>query len=70
MQPKEEKKTAPRKESKVSQPKKQEPARETEKPAEPVEEHRQQEPAIPLSKWPSTYKPGDIVMNTLSAECG
>ena len=70
MQPKEEKKTAPRKESKVSQPKKQEPARETEKPAEPVEEQRQQEPAIPQSKWPSTYKPGDIVMNTLSTECG
>ena len=70
VQPKEEKKTAPRKESKVSQPKKQEPVKASEKPAEPVEEQRQQEPAIPQSKWPSTYKPGDIVMNTLSTECG
>lgn len=70
VQPKEEKKPAPRKETKVSQPKKPEPVKASEKPAEPVEEHRQQAPAIPQSKWPSTYKPGDIVMNTLSTECG
>ena len=70
MQPKEEKKPAPRKETKVSQPKKPEPVKASEKPAEPVEEQRQQAPAIPQSKWPSTYKPGDIVMNTLSTECG
>lgn len=70
VQPKEEKKQAPRKETKVSQPKKPEPVKASEKPAGPVEEQRQQEPAIPQSKWPSTYKPGDIVMNTLSMECG
>lgn len=70
VQPKEEKKPAPRKETKVSQPKKPEPVKASEKPAEPVEEQRQQAPAIPQSKWPSTYKPGDIVMNTLSTECG
>lgn len=70
VQPKEEKKPAPRKETKVSQPKKPEPVKISEKPAEPVEEQRQQAPAIPQSKWPSTYKPGDIVMNTLSTECG
>ena len=70
VQSKEEKKPAPRKETKVSQPKKPEPVKASEKPAEPVEEQRQQAPAIPQSKWPSTYKPGDIVMNTLSTECG
>lgn len=70
VQPKEEKKPAPRKETKVSQPKKPEPAKVPEKPTEPVEEQRQQASAIPQSKWPSTYKPGDIVMNTLSTECG
>lgn len=70
VQPKEEKKPAPRKETKVSQPKKPEPVKASEKPAELVEEQRQQAPAIPQSKWPSTYKPGDIVMNTLSTECG
>lgn len=70
VQPKEEKKPAPRKETKVSQPKKPEPVKASEKTAEPVEEQRQQAPAIPQSKWPSTYKPGDIVMNTLSTECG
>lgn len=70
VQPKEEKKQAPRKETKVSQPKKPEPVKASEKPAGPVEEQRQQAPAIPQSKWPSTYKPGDIVMNTLSPECG
>ena len=70
VQPKEETKPAPRKETKVSQPKKPEPVKASEKPAEPVEEQRQQAPAIPQSKWTSTYKPGDIVMNTLSKECG
>lgn len=70
VQPKEEKKPAPRKETKVSQPKKPEPVKASEKTAEPVEEQRQQAPAIPQSKWHSTYKPGDIVMNTLSTECG
>lgn len=70
VQPKEEKKAAPRKETKVSQPKKPESVKAPEKPTEPAEEPRQQAPAIPRSKWPSTYKPGDIVMNTLSTECG
>lgn len=70
VQPKEEKKPAPRKETKVSQPKKPESVKMPEKPKEPVEEPRQQAPAIPQSKWPSTYKLGDIVMNTLSTECG
>lgn len=70
VQPKEEKKPAPRKETKVSQPKKPEPAKTPEKPKKPVEEPRQQASVIPQSKWDSTYKPGDIVMNTLSTECG
>lgn len=70
VQLKEEKKPAPRKETKVSQPKKPEPVKAQEKHTEPVEEPRQQAPVIPQSKWPSTYKPGDIVMNTLSTECG
>lgn len=74
VQPKEEKKTAPRKESKVSQPKKQELARETEKPVKSVEEPKpeemRQQPIGSQNKWPSNYKPGDVVMNTLSSECG
>lgn len=70
VQPKEEKKPMPRKETKVSQPKKPEPAKTPEKHKEPVEELRQQAPAMQQSKWISTYKPGDIVMNTLSTECG
>lgn len=70
VQPKEKKKPAPRKETKVSQPKKPEPAKTPEKPKEPVEEPRQQVLVMPQSKWASTYKPGDIVMNTLSTECG
>lgn len=74
VQPKEEKKPVPRKESKVSQPKKSEPARETEKPVEPVEKTKQEEmrqqTVVPQNKWPSTYNPGDVVMNTLSSECG
>ena len=70
VQPKEEKKPVPRKETKVSQPKKPELVKAPEKPAEPVEEPRQQASVIPQSKWTSTYKPGDIVMNTLSTECG
>lgn len=67
VQPKEEKRPTPRKETKVSQPRK---PKTLEKPREPVEEPRQQAVATPQSKWPSTYKPGDIVMNTLSTECG
>lgn len=70
VQPKEEKKPAPRKETKVSQPKKPESVKMPEKPKEPVEEPRQRVSAMPQSKWTSTYKPGDIVMNTLSTECG
>ena len=70
VQPKEEKKPAPRKETKVSQPKKLEPVKTPEKPTEPVEEPRQQVSVMSQNKWTSTYKPGDIVMNTLSTECG
>lgn len=74
VQPKEEKKPVPRKESKVSQPRKPEPVREPEKSVGPAEEAKQEEmrqqSVMPQNKWPSTYKPGDIVMNTLSSECG
>lgn len=50
VQPKEEKKPAPRKETKVSQPKKPEPVKASEKPAEPVEEQRQQAPEEPQTQ--------------------
>lgn len=69
VQQKEEKKPAPRKESKVSQPKKPEPVREPKGPVEKAKEPKQQT-VTPQNKWPSDYKPGDVVMNALSSECG